>query len=111
MTVYSGSRYATARISAIQGTDGVVRKFVHSRRVYNDNHIGSDSQAVTVVVGDELDSVAYGRWGAEEPWWFVADVNDIMFPLFDDTLVGPNQIHIGSSLQVPSRITMSILTK
>lgn len=106
MVIYAGSRYATSKITLIQDKNGLVKKFIHSRKIYNSNHIGNNPKFIDIEAGQELDYIAHENFQDAEKWWFLADVNSIIFPLEDPLAVGPNSIKVGNSLIIPSKSTV-----
>lgn len=103
MAIYSGSRYATSKILGIKNNKTKeVRKFVHHRKVYNAEDIGNASSVYTLKGDTELDFVSKKYYNKEEKFWYLADVNDIIFPLYDKELLGDNSIHIGTNVYIPS---------
>lgn len=110
MAIYFGSRYASAKITAIKYKDGKVKKFVHGRKVFTENDIRNRSSIEVIDGSMELDLLSYNHYNNELKYWFIADVNNILFPLYDSALIGPNQVHIGSSIYIPSIDDMRQLT-
>lgn len=106
MVIYRNSRYATAKITAVKEPDGTIKKFVHSRRVFSSENLGDSSSLYTVDGVIELDHISHKYYKDEAKYWFIADCNEILFPLHDPALIGDNQIHIGSTIYIPSRTEM-----
>jgi hypothetical protein len=102
MPIFSGSRYATAKITALLMPDGSVRKYVHSRKILSKGELGAQASVSVFTKGIELDALTFQSYSSERLWWVLADVNEIVFPLFDGSLVGPNQLQVGNTIIVPS---------
>lgn len=81
MPIFSGSRYEGVDITGIKSLDGKSRKFLHDRRIYSKEDVGSNSFEHTVAGGEQLDSLADSFYGDQNLWWLIADVNDILFAL------------------------------
>lgn len=81
MAILPGSRYSGVSYTGVKGTDGITRKYLHDRRVYTMQDIG-DRFVEHVVVGEEiLDALAERYYQDQNLWWFLADVNEVLFPL------------------------------
>jgi len=107
MSVFSGSRYATGKITPLLMADGSVRKYVHSREVLLKSDLGSKAAITFFSKGLELDAITYNAYTSEKLWWVIADVNEVTFPLYDDSLVGPNSLQVGNNLIVPNLSQLS----
>ena len=107
MSIFSGSRYATAKITPLLMPNGSVRKYVHSREVMQKSELGSKSSIVFFTRGMEFDAMAFSAYTSEKLWWVLADVNEVLFPLFDESLLGPNQLQVGNNILIPNPSQLS----
>lgn len=100
MAVRPGSRYAGVAFTGVKGLDGITRKYLHDRHVYTVRDVG-DRFIEHVVAGEEtLDALAERYYQNQELWWFLADVNEVQFPLD----VGP-----GAKLKIPHKSVLADL--
>ena len=106
MVIYSNSRYSTAKITGLL-INGQVKKYVHSRKIVNPDDVAGSTKMLTFEPSHELDSLAVAGGLNESLWWVLADVNEIVWPLYDATLSGNNYLTIGKTVLVPQ---VSVLT-
>lgn len=89
MAIYEESRYDTADIQAVQGSDGVFRATIIPTR---DIVPPVDYTVHRVVDGDRLDQLAAIAYDDPEFWWVIADANPQVF--YPDDLVPGTLIKI-----------------
>lgn len=103
MSVYSRSRYSGALVTEVILADGERRPYIHDRKVRDQSAVGPDSDSLTFNPGLSLDLIALRNFSAEVYWWVVADVNGILFPEVDESLVdGPSTLFFGKQLLLPN---------
>ena len=77
MPIFAGSRYEGIAFTPLVDDAGTTRKFVHLRvppaYTSNDQH--------ELLVGEELDYLAYHYAGQARRWWEVAEANSLFWPL------------------------------
>ena len=103
MPVLPGSRYVGAKVTEVRDEDGVVRRYVHDREMFDSSDIGPGALSVSVQVEEELDFYAFKLMGSGTRWWLLADVNELLFPLHDSSRTGTNDMRNFRQLKIPTR--------
>lgn len=85
MPVFEGSRYSGSKFTAIPGTDGVTRKWVHTRKPLTAKDIKQDWVVHVVQEGEALDDLAYKYSGPNANkhrlWYLIAEANNLIWPM------------------------------
>lgn len=79
--IFTGSRYEGVAFTGIKTRAGEERKFLHDRRVFSKEDIGTASIEYTIQGEEQLDGLAERFYQDQTLWWLIADVNDIFFAL------------------------------
>lgn len=100
MPILRGSRYEGVAFTGVRTLDGKIRKFLHDRRVFTKEDIGSNSFEHTVTGQETFDSLADTFYKDENLWWLLADVNNFLFPL---------ELTVGDVLLIPDKSVLAEL--
>ncbi len=109
MAVYNNSRYKTAKITLCKTSDGKVKPFIHHRKIFSQDDLGDDVSIIQLTNEFELDFIAYQAYKEEGKWWFLADVNSIIFGLFDANNTTNSYMSVGRELLIPKFLEMKEL--
>lgn len=81
MPIFRGSRYEGVEMTGVRGRDGRVRRTLHAREPLAPGDVRENALVHELQAGEELDLLAFRYAGKTRPWWLIADVNGIAFPL------------------------------
>ena len=109
MAIYNNSRYKTAKITLCKTSDGKVKPFIHHRKTFTQDELGDDVSMTQLINNLELDAIAYYAYKEEGKWWFLADINGIVFGLFDDSKTTNSYMSVGRDLLIPNFLEMKEL--
>ena len=98
--ILRGSRYEGVPFTGVRTVDGKIRKFLHDRRIFTKEDIGSNAFEHTVVGQETFDGLADEFYDDQSLWWLIADVNDFLFPL---------DLKAGDTLLIPDRSVLAEL--
>lgn len=95
MPIYEESRYETAPVVPVMGSDGVYRATIQEPLGPTDTD--GEYSVHRVTEGDRLDLLAERAYGDPEFWWRIADANP--------SLPYPDQLAPGQLLRIPTLIS------
>lgn len=77
MPIFAGSRYEGAQFSVVEERNREQKKFLHMR-IPPTPYCETQHE---VTPGETLDFLSFRLGGQARKWWFIAEANDLFWPL------------------------------